>query len=94
MKELKDLTPAECVTIASIAEPNVTWEFVQSKNKWNGFDLIEAGSEGDISKFIFQIDYSNEELKGKSRFRIYENLHDYHIDYEKEVKIYEYLKSL
>ena len=84
MRTLKDLTQEECIKIASIAEPNVEWKFVQSSDKWDGFDLVEKNCENEsIAKYIFQIDYrSNEELKSKPRFRIYEDLLDYSVNIE------------
>ena len=93
MRTLKDLTEDECIKIASISEPNVEWKFVQSSYKWNGFDLIEKNREyGTIAKYIFQIDYnSDEELKSKPRFRIYENLQEHSVNIE---VIMEYLKSI
>ena len=79
MRTLKELTQDECIKIASLAEPNVEWKYVQSSDKWDGFDLVEKDCHNEnIAKFIFQIDYrSDEEIKSKSRFRIYEDLHEY-----------------
>lgn len=93
MRTLKNLTPDECVKIASIIEPNVEWKFHQSDDVWNGFDLIDKNSENEnISRYIFQIDYrSNEELKSNSRFRLYVDLHEFRID---EEPILNYLKSI
>ena len=93
MRTLKDLTQDECIKIASISEPNVEWKFVQSSDKWDGFDLIENDCEKEsVAKHIFQIDYrSAEELKSKSRFRIYEDLHEYSVNIE---AIIEYIKSI
>ena len=79
MRTLKDLTQEECIKIASLGQPDVDWKFVQSSDKWNGFDLVEQDCENDsVAKYIFQIDYrSDEEIKSKSRFRFYEDLHEY-----------------
>lgn len=88
MRTLKDLTQEECIKIASIAEPNVEWKFIQSSDKWDGFDLVEKDCRNeDIAKYIFQIDYrSNEELKSNPRFRIYEYLHEYYVNIEPIMK--------
>jgi hypothetical protein len=60
MKSLKDLTPEQCIKIASIAEPNINWKFIVSKDKWDGFDLIgDSDNENDYCKYIFQIDYQD-----------------------------------
>lgn len=85
MRTLKNLTQEECINIASLAEPNVEWKFVQSSNKWDGFDLVEKYCENEITaKYIFQIDYrSKEELKSKPRFRIYKDLNEYSVNIEK-----------
>jgi hypothetical protein len=66
---------------------------VQSSDKWDGFDLVEKDCDNEtIAKYIFQIDYrSDEELKSKPRFRIYEELHEYSVDIE---AIIEYLISI
>ena len=79
MRTLKDLTQDECIKIASLGELDVEWKFTQSSDKWDGFDLVEKDCKDDsVAKFIFQIDYrSDEEIKSKSRFRIYEDLHEY-----------------
>ena len=84
MRTLKDLTQDECIKIASISEPNIEWKFIQSSDKWDGFDLVEKDCEnGNIAKYIFQIDYrSDEEIKSKPRFRIYEDLHEYSVNIE------------
>jgi hypothetical protein len=94
MKKLKDLTPEECVQIASIAEPDVEWKFVRSVCKWDGFDLIEKECKNEnISKYIFQIDYrSDEELGSVSRFRFYEDLHLYPLSEDIILRINNYLK--
>lgn len=93
MRTLKDLTQEECIKIASIAEPDVEWKFIQSSNKWDGFDLIEKDCEQEnISKYVFQIDYRSDGIiKSKSRFRLYEDLHEYPVDNN---KILEYLTSI
>ena len=93
MRTIKDLTQEECIKIASIAEPNVEWKFIQSSDKWDGFDLVEKDWEHEnVAKYIFQIDYrSTEELKSKPRFRIYEDLHEYSVNIE---AIIEYLTSI
>ena len=93
MKTLKDLTQDECIKIASIAEPNVEWRFIQSSDKWDGFDLVEKDCENEtIAKYIFQIDYRlDEEIKSKPRFRIYKNLHEYSVNIEAIIK---YLMSI
>ena len=93
MRTLKDLTQNECIKIATISEPNVEWKFVQSSDKWDGFDLVENDCENEnIAKYIFQIDYrSNEELKSKPRFRIYKDLQEYLVNIE---TITEYLMSI
>ena len=67
MRTLKDLTQEECIKIASIANPDVEWKFVQSSSKWDGFDLVEKDCDNEnIAKYIFQIDYrSIEELKSE-----------------------------
>lgn len=60
MRTLNELTPEECVNIATIAEPNVDWKFIQSNEKWNGFDLIENSCVDEkYAKHIFQIDYQS-----------------------------------
>jgi len=96
MKNLKDLTPEECIKIATIAEPNVEWKFIQSENKWNGFDLIGVDdNENDICKNIFQIVYNDVVEFGKeSRFRIYVDLCEFPIDDDKLDEINNYLKTL
>lgn len=93
MRTLKDLTQEECIKIASIAKPDVEWKFVQSSDKWDGFDLVEKDCENEnIAKYIFQIDYrSSEELKSKTRFRIYEDLHECPVNIE---AIINYLLSI
>lgn len=93
MRTLKDLTQDECMKIASLAEPNVEWRFIQSSDKWDGFDLVEKDCEDETkSKYIFQIDYrSNEKLKLKSRFRIYKDLFEYSVNIE---TILNYLMSI
>ena len=90
MRTIKDLTQEECIKIASIAEPNVEWKFIQSSDKWDGFDLVEKDCEHEnVAKYIFQIDYrSTEELKSKPIFRIYKDLHEYSVNIE---AIIEYL---
>lgn len=79
MRTLKDLTQDECIKIASLAEPEVEWKFIQSNNKWNGFDLVEKDCKHEnVAKFIFQIDYrSDEDIKSKSRFRFYDDSNEY-----------------
>ena len=93
MRTLKDLTQDECIKIASMTEPNVEWKFIQSSDKWDGFDLVEKDCEPEnIAKYIFQIDYrSDEELKSKPRFRIYEDLLEYSVNIE---AIMNYLMSI
>ena len=77
MKNLKDLTPEECIEIAKILVPEVNWNLIQSKNKWDGFDLIDENESEETSKVIFQIDYRDESLlNGKDRFRFYHNLNE------------------
>lgn len=96
MKALKDLTPAECVKIASIVEPDVEWKFIQSTSKWNGFDLVEKDCQNPIkAKHIFQIDYrAAEEIKDQPRFRIYdENLFEYGVG-SKMTSILDYLNTI
>jgi hypothetical protein len=95
MKNLKDLTPQECIKIASIVEPNVDWKIIQSKYVWDGFDLIEKGDDESISKYIFQIDYRSDEMVGsKSRFRFYKDLYQYNIDDTEMKQILIYLETL
>lgn len=81
IRGLKDLTPEECVKIASIAVPHIEWQFHQSREKWDGFDLVVKEWDSSdlmakgITLYAFQIDYRSEEkLKGEPIFRFYVNL--------------------
>lgn len=96
MKDLKNLTQAECIEIATIAEPNVKWQFIQSKTKWDGYDLIGIDdNEEKICQNIFQIDFrSEEELSFNSRFRLYFKLEEFLISNVKLSEIYCYLESI
>lgn len=86
MKNLKDLTPDECVKIATIAEPNVTWKFIESSCKWTGFDLISIDDDlNGVCHNIFQIDYH---LK---LFRVFHNLEEFSIPNDKIELISKYL---
>lgn len=96
MKALKDLTPEECIKIASIVEPDVEWKFIRSVIKWDGFDLVEKDNLDPLkAKHIFQIDYSSDKkLKNKPRFRIYdEHLFEYGVG-PKMALILSYLQSI
>lgn len=88
---LKNLTPEQCIEIASIAEPTKKWKLIQSKHIWDGFDLIEDadGIDETNSKYVFQIDFRDElELDGKERFRLYKNLEEYPITQYRLFRIY------
>lgn len=93
IRGLKDLTPEECVKVASIAVPDIEWQFHQSTEKWDGFDLTEKHWAGKIlAKYVFQIDYRSEEkLKGELMFRFYVNLIQQPINI---VPIIKYLDSI
>lgn len=77
MKNLKDLTPEECILIAKILVPDVNWKLILSKNKWDGFDLIDESKTEETSEVILQIDYRDVSLLNrKDRFRFYHNLNE------------------
>ncbi len=97
MKNLKDLTKEECIKIACIAFPTINWKFIQSKEIWDGFDLIDIESNENEypAYYIFQIDYRAEkELNSKSRFRFYQDLNEYTIDGKKIEEILNYISTL
>ena len=89
MKILKDLTPQECIEIASIIKSDVNWKFIQSKERsWEGFDLVE-NTDLNNNKYILQIDYKRRE------FRLYdESLTIRYIPLEILEKVYQYLDSI
>ncbi|MFW5847888.1 MAG: hypothetical protein ACOCVF_03130 [bacterium] len=94
MRTLKNLTRDECVNIATIANPEINWVFIEcpTEYEWNGFDLVDKDSEHSrFREFIFQIDYS-ENIKQEFRFRLYKNLEEYRVTNLEE--IVEYLKSI
>jgi hypothetical protein len=93
MKNLKNLTPEQCIEIATIVKPDVEWKFIKSSNEWEGFDLIEkSDDESGICNFIFQIEYSNKDIKLSQRFRLYIDLYEYPLSEEKLEKIVNYLE--
>lgn len=92
-KKLKKLTPEQCIAIAVIVDPTIQWKLIQSKNKWNGFDLIgKDESEDGKCENIVQIDYSKD-TKGKSRIRLYkgDGLEEYNLTEKELMKVDDYL---
>lgn len=89
MRKFKSLTKDECIKIASLLAPNINWEFHQSDNEWDGFDLV-CGFDGAVFEKIFQIDYSKD-VEFENRFRYYENLWEHKINVE---PIKEYLTAI
>ena len=92
MRNLSELTPEECVKIATIAFPEVKWSVVQPENKWTGFDLVSSeNGEDEIEKYIFQISYGSGD---KPRFAFFENLWEYPVSVSEIEAINIYLKSI
>lgn len=99
VQKLKDLSPQQCVKIASIVKPNINWKFVETEEAKFGFDLVDAESDEKFPKYIFQIDWRDDEemlktplgIKPKSRFRLYRNLHECSINKELRKSVDDYL---
>jgi len=100
IQKLKDLTPQQCIEIASIVRQKVSWKFVEAKeNYYYGFDLIEEGVDTYKAKYVFQIDWRDYDemlkvpigMKPTSRFRIYKHLRELPINEEARKEIDDYL---
>lgn len=76
---IKNLSPAECITIAKMIKPNDNFEYIKSDIPWDGHDLV-ANLEDGIYRSIVQIDFSGRELPDAKRFRYYLDLYEYSVD--------------
>ena len=96
MKDIKDLTPEECVQIAKIIEPNIDWKFTvpSEEYKWDGFDVVGEQDSYGIYKNIVQIDYRKTRQNNISIMYFEDGLHQYSITNEQFDKVSAYINSL
>lgn len=78
MKNIKNLTEQQCVDLASFLYPKFKWEYIISKYKWDGHDVVSKDkNEEGFNKAVFQISFDG-------KFTFYdENLYDYPADLNK-----------
>lgn len=98
MDKIKDLTQEQAIEIASIVAPEIKW-IISPPSKYTvkneGISLIEKGKKLGNSKHFFQIDFrTDEQLKNKNRFRLYDNLYESKISEELKLKINEFIENI